>query len=210
LFFEADRARQFLQCNKPLTAFAGTSTEFNLVYGFLTRVEHSRADPSEGDAVIRRLRKIGHLAPCAAARGQGAATSPVTSAEGSDGQRGRHIVAHHIWNFSSRTLLRYWGDRGRIAMQVKVSKVSGRLVVFALSTTLAVGSLGLARADQPGSDWMPAQQVIETVLKSGYTQVTKIEADDGHWEGEGVKNGQKMEFHADPKTGAIIREKPDH
>jgi hypothetical protein len=57
---------------------------------------------------------------------------------------------------------------------------------------------------------MPAQQVIETVLKSGYTQVTKIEADDGHWEGEGVKNGQKMEFHADPKTGAIIREKPDH
>jgi hypothetical protein len=28
-----------------------------------------------------------------------------------------------------------WGDRGRIAMQVKVYKLSGRLVVFVLSTT---------------------------------------------------------------------------
>jgi peptidase YpeB-like protein len=88
-------------------------------------------------------------------------------------------------------------------------QTSSRIMAFALSTTLAVGWLGLARADQPGSDWMPAQQVIDSVIKSGYTQVTKIEADDGRWEGEGIKNGQKMEFHADPKTGAITFEKPD-
>jgi len=65
------------------------------------------------------------------------------------------------------------------------------------------------KADQPGSDWMPAQQVIEQVLKSGYTQVTQLEADDGRWEGEGIKNGQKMDFHADPKTGVITFEKLD-
>ena len=80
-------------------------------------------------------------------------------------------------------------------------------VVFAVA--LSAGSLNLARADQPGSDWMPAAQVIEQVLKSGYTQVTKIEADDGRWEGEGIKSGKKMDFHADPKTGAITSEKLD-
>ena len=74
---------------------------------------------------------------------------------------------------------------------------------------LSTWSLNLATADQPGPDWMPAQQVIEQVLKSGYTQVTKLEADDGRWEGEGIKNGQKMDFHADPKTGAIISEELD-
>ncbi|NOJ42812.1 PepSY domain-containing protein [Bradyrhizobium sp. WSM 1791] len=46
---------------------------------------------------------------------------------------------------------------------------------------------------------MPAQQVIEKALKAGYTQVTKLEADDGRWEGEGIKNGQKMDFRADPR-----------
>ncbi len=56
---------------------------------------------------------------------------------------------------------------------------------------------------------MPAQQVIEQVLKSGYTQVTQLEADEGRWEGEGIKNGQKMDFHADPKTGVITFEKRD-
>ncbi|AHY50658.1 hypothetical protein BJS_03507 [Bradyrhizobium japonicum SEMIA 5079] len=67
----------------------------------------------------------------------------------------------------------------------------------------------MASADQPGPDWMPMEQVKAKVMESGYTQVTKIEADDGRWEGKGIKNGQKMEFHADPKTGLITREKPD-
>jgi hypothetical protein len=50
----------------------------------------------------------------------------------------------------------------------------------------------------------------EAVLKSGYTQVSKIEAEDGRWEGEGIKDGKKMDFHADPKTGVITSEKVDH
>jgi hypothetical protein len=56
---------------------------------------------------------------------------------------------------------------------------------------------------------MPALHVIDKVLNSGYTHVTKLEADDGGWEGEGFKKGQKMEFHADPKTGVITSEKLD-
>ena len=80
---------------------------------------------------------------------------------------------------------------------------------FVFAVALSPVVLDLAKADQPGPDWMPAQQVIEQVLKSGYTQVTKLKADDGRWEGEGIKNGQKMDFHADPKTGEIISEKLD-
>ena len=80
-------------------------------------------------------------------------------------------------------------------------------VVFAVA--LSAGSLNPARAERPGPDWMPAQQVIEQALKSGFTQVIKIEADDGRWEGEGIKDGKKMDFHADPKTGVITFEKLD-
>jgi Peptidase propeptide and YPEB domain len=85
-----------------------------------------------------------------------------------------------------------------------------KIASVGFAAALSIGSLNLAMADQPGPDWMPAQQVIEKVLKSGYTQVTQLEADDGRWEGEGIKNGQKMDFHADPKTGVITFEKPDH
>jgi hypothetical protein len=56
---------------------------------------------------------------------------------------------------------------------------------------------------------MPMEQVKAQILRSGYSQVTKLEADDGRWEGEGIKNGQKMDFHADPKTGVIVSEKLD-
>ena len=80
-------------------------------------------------------------------------------------------------------------------------------VVFAAA--LSASSLNLAKADQPGPDWMPAEQVKQKVLQSGYTEVTKLEADDDEWEGEGIKNGQKMEFNADPKTGVITSEKID-
>ncbi|MGM4964403.1 PepSY domain-containing protein [Tardiphaga sp. 1201_B9_N1_1] len=84
-----------------------------------------------------------------------------------------------------------------------------RLVAVALCVSLLMGASTMARADQPGPDWMPAEQVKAKVLQSGYSQVTKLEADDGRWEGEGIKNGQKMEFHADPKTGLIVSEKLD-
>ena len=62
------------------------------------------------------------------------------------------------------------------------------------------------RKSSPGPDWMPMEQVKAKVMQSGYTQVYKLKADDGRWEGEGIKNGQKMDFHADPKTGAITFE----
>ncbi len=84
-----------------------------------------------------------------------------------------------------------------------------KISIAAFALALSVGSVNLAKADQPGPDWMPAQQVIENVLKSGYSQVSKIEAEHGRWEGEGIKDSKEMDFHADPKTGAITSEKLD-
>jgi hypothetical protein len=84
-----------------------------------------------------------------------------------------------------------------------------RLAAVLLAAFLSGGFSGAARADQPGADWMPMEQVKAKVMQSGYTQVSKLKADDGRWEGEGIKNGQKMDFHADPRTGQITFEKPD-
>ena len=69
-----------------------------------------------------------------------------------------------------------------------------KLASAAFAVALSAGSLNLAKADQPGPDWMPAQQVIEQVLKSGYTQVTKLEADDGRWEGEASRTARRWTF----------------
>lgn len=83
-----------------------------------------------------------------------------------------------------------------------------KILVTAVVLALTAAA-GAARADQPGPDWMPMEQVKAMLMQSGYSEVTKLEADDGHWEGEGLKNGKKMEFHADPKTGMVTSEKLD-
>jgi hypothetical protein len=80
------------------------------------------------------------------------------------------------------------------------------IVVLLSSFTAA----SVARADTLGPDWMPKEQVKAKVMQSGYTQVFELKADDGRWEGEGIKQGKKMDFHADPKTGEITFEELDH
>lgn len=76
-----------------------------------------------------------------------------------------------------------------------------------------VGALAApAWADQPGADWTVNKDQAEATLKAaGYTQITKIEADDGHWEGEGTKaDGMKYEFKVDPHSGKIVKDEMDH
>lgn len=84
--------------------------------------------------------------------------------------------------------------------------MSFRLTLIASAAALtAMG--GVALADVPGADWMTADQLTQKLQEQGYSNVTGIEADDGHWEGKGVKNGRIMEFKANPKTGAVMTEK---
>ena len=78
----------------------------------------------------------------------------------------------------------------------------------AVAFAVTLASLSAAKADVPGPDWMPMEQNYKVSWAT--RRLLKLKADDGRWEGEGIKNGQKFEFHADPKTGVIVREKPDH
>lgn len=82
------------------------------------------------------------------------------------------------------------------------------IMTLALALTVAGGSTA-AMADRPGSNWMPFEQVARKIKEAGYAEIWELQADDGRWEGEGWKNGQKMEFRADPRTGAITSEHPD-
>lgn len=67
-----------------------------------------------------------------------------------------------------------------------------------------------AWADQPGADWISMQKTQEILKDAGYVLVTKIEADDGHWEGKGVKeDGMEYEFRMDPHSGKITRDDKD-
>lgn len=84
-----------------------------------------------------------------------------------------------------------------------------------LFTGLAlVGAMGAssAWADTPVADWKVNKDQAEAALKgAGYTQITKIEADDGHWEGEGIKaDGKRYEFQVDPHDGKIIKDELDN
>ena len=45
-------------------------------------------------------------------------------------------------------------------------------VVFAVA--LSVGPANLARADQPGPDWMPAQKVIEQISSRAIRRLTRL------------------------------------
>lgn len=71
------------------------------------------------------------------------------------------------------------------------------LALSALSPTPAF-------ADVPGKGWISREKASAGLAKRGYN-VTKIEADDGHWEGEAVRKGIRYEFHVNPKTGQITK-----
>ncbi len=67
---------------------------------------------------------------------------------------------------------------------------------------LMTGSLALA--GQPGADWMSKADLKKSMEGQGYSSIV-VGADDGHWEGEAVKEGKIVEFHADGKTGKITK-----
>lgn len=79
-----------------------------------------------------------------------------------------------------------------------------------LAAAILTGVSTLASADMPGKDWMTMEQVIQKLKSMGYTSVVKLEADDGQWEGNAVKDGKTYKVHVDPHTGALTRNTPKH
>ena len=68
------------------------------------------------------------------------------------------------------------------------------IVGAALTSLVAIPAF----ADQPGPGWSSQPGLKRTVQKHGY-HVTKVEADDGRWEGEMIRAGKLYEFHAYPR-----------
>jgi hypothetical protein len=51
----------------------------------------------------------------------------------------------------------------------------------------------VALADQPGADWMSKVDIKKQMEAQGYSSIL-VEADDGPWEGEAIKDGRIVEF----------------
>ncbi|MCK9826221.1 PepSY domain-containing protein, partial [Nocardioides cavernae] len=61
-----------------------------------------------------------------------------------------------------------------------------------------------AFADEPGRGWISNARVTTMLAQRGY-RVTKMEADDGHWEGETARRTAMYEFHVDPHNGKVTK-----
>jgi len=85
-------------------------------------------------------------------------------------------------------------------------KLMFKALIFACALATGIGQHSISLAGQPGSDWIPVEKVKEKLMSSGYTSIIRIDADDGHWDGEGIKNGKLTEFDLDPKTGEVLGE----
>jgi len=85
-----------------------------------------------------------------------------------------------------------------------------RSLIFA--TLLFLPAAGIAYAghdadDVPGPDWMTKTDLIKKMEGQGYSSIV-AEADDGHWEGKAIKDGQRIKFHADPHSGDLTTTRP--
>lgn len=85
-----------------------------------------------------------------------------------------------------------------------------RFIALAPIILVLAAASSSAHADQPGADWMKPDQVIEKLTAKGYTNFGKVEADDGHWELEADLKGVRYDLSVDPKSGEVIKSKPDN
>lgn len=85
-----------------------------------------------------------------------------------------------------------------------------RFIALAPMMLVLAAASSSAHADRPGADWMKPDQVIEKLTAKGYTNFGKVEADDGHWELEADLKGVRYDLSVDPKSGEVIKSKPDN
>lgn len=78
-----------------------------------------------------------------------------------------------------------------------------------LSMLVAVPALALAEAGSgnrlnvPRDQWLSPAEITDRLSSKGY-KVSEIEADDGAYEVDAVKDGTRMEFYVHPATGEIL------
>jgi|GEM_PF-994975 len=55
----------------------------------------------------------------------------------------------------------------------------------------------------------PLSAILEAAEQAKITDITEVSFDDGVWEIEGFQNGQALEFHFNPVTGALLSSHSD-
>lgn len=83
-----------------------------------------------------------------------------------------------------------------------------KMHIVAAAVALAL-TAAPAMADQPGRNWISPAALAKVLEHQGY-RMTKVEADDGHWEGEMTKAGKVYDFHADPLSGRLLKVERDY
>jgi hypothetical protein len=73
-----------------------------------------------------------------------------------------------------------------------------------LASALFLGAATIAYAEMPDSDWISKDALTKQMESQGYSAIV-LKADDGRWEGQAIKDGKIIEFHADPHTGMITK-----
>lgn len=82
-------------------------------------------------------------------------------------------------------------------------KITAYAVCLSILTLPALASA----SDRPSADWIQKPALKQQMQAAGYSAIT-VGADDGHWEGEAVKDGHIVEFQADSHTGKITKSQP--
>jgi len=85
-----------------------------------------------------------------------------------------------------------------------------RFLALAPMMLVLAAATSSAHADQSGADWMKSDQVIEKLTAKGYTNFSKVEADDGHWELEADLKGVRYDLHIFPNDTDATESEPDN
>lgn len=78
------------------------------------------------------------------------------------------------------------------------------------SIGLAFASSAALAGDKPPEGSKPLSEIVLKLEQAGYGPFEEIEFDDGRWEIDVYRNGEKRELHVDPKTGEVTKDKKDH
>ncbi|MEO9102133.1 MAG: PepSY domain-containing protein [Burkholderiaceae bacterium] len=78
-----------------------------------------------------------------------------------------------------------------------------------VASTALVFTCSAALADKPPTDIKKLSEIVIMLEKAGFDPISEIDFDDGHWEVDAYRNGEKREVHVDPKTGEITKDKKD-
>jgi hypothetical protein len=80
------------------------------------------------------------------------------------------------------------------------------LVALLMVAALSAPTLAEAR---PPKDAIPLSTIVLSLEKMGFGPIVEVKFDDGVWEVEAWRDGQKRELKIDPRSGRILSDRLD-